>query len=84
MDARAPDDENEADNASASRKSVLTDNQIAGLCFDFMLAGYETTSNALAYSSYLLSLNPNEQERLCEAIENYYQENEVRSSTVID
>ena len=84
MDARAPDDENEADNASASGKSVLTDNQIAGLCFDFMLAGYETTSNALAYSSYLLSLNPNEQEHLCEAIENYYQENEVGSSTVID
>ena len=47
---------------------------------DFMIAGQETTANALAYTTYLLSLNPDEQEQLCEAIDNYYQENEVSST----
>ena len=76
MDARAPDDENDSDSSSES-KNRLTSNQIVGLCFDFMAAGYETTASTLAYTSYLLALNPDEQERLCEAIDNYYQENEV-------
>ena len=77
MDASAADDENETD--SSQKKTTLTDQQIAGLCLDFMVAGQETTANALAYTTYLLSLNPDEQERLCEAIDSYYQENEVSS-----
>ena len=80
MDARAPDDENEADNTSAYKKSVLTNKQIAGLYLDFMAADYESTSIALACASYLLSLNTKEQEHLCQATEDYYQENQVRSS----
>ena len=81
MDASANDDESETDSKSETdsspKKTTLTDKQIAGLCLDFMVAGQETTANALAYASYLLSLNPDEQELLCEAIDNYYQENEV-------
>ncbi|XP_011408932.2 PREDICTED: cytochrome P450 3A31-like, partial [Amphimedon queenslandica] len=78
MDARAPDDENDSDSSSESRNK-LTSNQIVGLCFDFMAAGYETTASTLAYTTYLLALNPDEQEWLCEAIDNYYQENEDAS-----
>ena len=74
MDAEAPDDA-ESDTSKASR--VLTDKQIVGLCFDFMVAGHETTSSLLAFTSYLLAINPHEQEQLCQAIDNYYQENEV-------
>ena len=77
MDASAADDENKTD--SSQKKTTLTDQQIAGLCLDFMVAGQETTANALAYTTYLLSLNPDEQQRLCEAIDDYYQENEVSS-----
>ncbi|XP_019857712.1 PREDICTED: cytochrome P450 3A8-like isoform X1 [Amphimedon queenslandica] len=74
MDAEAPDDpENESSN-KASR--VLTDKQIVGLCLDFMIAGQETTSSLLAFTSYLLAINPQEQEQLCQAIDDYYQENE--------
>ena len=76
MDARAPDDENDSDSSNET-KNKLTNDQIVGLCFDFMAAGYETTGSTLAYTSYLLALNPDEQELLCEAIDNYYQENEV-------
>uniref|UniRef100_A0A1X7UPL1 Cytochrome P450 n=1 Tax=Amphimedon queenslandica TaxID=400682 RepID=A0A1X7UPL1_AMPQE len=74
MDAEAPDDpENES---SIKASCVLTDKQIVGLCLDFMLAGQETTSSLLAFTSYLLAINPQEQEELCQAIDDYYQENE--------
>lgn len=65
MDARAPDDENEADNTSAYKKSILTNKQIAGLCLDFMAAGCESTSIALACTSYLLSLNILRNKNIC-------------------
>ncbi|XP_019852645.1 PREDICTED: cytochrome P450 3A6-like isoform X2 [Amphimedon queenslandica] len=76
MDARADES---SDEESSNKENMLNDLQIAGVCFDFMVGGYETTANALACTSYLLSLNPDEQERLCEAIDNYYQENEDAS-----
>ena len=75
MDAVAPDDaENDTSKAASS---VLTDKQIIGLCFDFMLARHETTSNMLAFTSYLLAINPHEQDQLCQAIDDYYQENDI-------
>ena len=43
----------------------------------FLLAGYETTSNALAFTSYLLAINPDKQEKLCADIDAYSEENEV-------
>lgn len=36
----------------------------------FLLAGYETTSNALMYLTYLLALNPDKQHKLIEEINN--------------
>ena len=75
MDAEAQDDPENESSINASR--VLTDKQIVGLCFDFMLAGHETTSSLLSFTSYLLAINPHEQEQLCQAIDDYYQENEV-------
>ena len=39
--------------------------------------GYETTSNCLAYTSYLLALNPDKQETLYQEIEQFYHENPV-------
>ena len=74
MDAEAADD---AENESIKGSRVLTDKQIVGLCLDFMLAGQETTSSLLSFTSYLLAINPHEQEQLCQAIDDYYQENEV-------
>ena len=53
MDAVAPDDAENDTSKDTSR--VLTDKQIVGLCFDFMVAGHETTSNMLAFTSYLLT-----------------------------
>jgi cytochrome P450 len=37
--------------------------------FVMLLAGYETTANALAFTLYLLAANQNEQLRLCEEVD---------------
>ena len=77
MDAKAPEDD---DTGSSSNKKTLTDEEIVGLCVDFLLAGYETTKNTMSYVSYLLSLNTEKQDLLCNAIDKYYQDNKVRES----
>ena len=77
MDAKAPEDD---DTGSSSNKKTLTDEEIVGLCVDFLLAGYETTKNTMSYVSYLLSLNNEKQDLLCNAIDKYYQDNKVRES----
>ena len=55
----------------------LTDDQIVAHSATFLVAGYETTSTALAYVSYLLALNPTIQEKLQQEIDNYFDNNPV-------
>ena len=43
----------------------------------FMLAGYETTSTALAFTTYLLATHPEVQERLANEIHEYFDDNPV-------
>ena len=55
---------------SEGRKvSKLTDAEIVSQSMTFILAGYETTSNALAYTTYCLAMNPDKQEKLLEEID---------------
>ena len=63
--------------SSSHSKKTLSDDEIVSLASVFMLAGYETTSNTLGYTSYLLALNPDKQDKLCADIDAYYEENEV-------
>ena len=57
----------EATDESSGRK--LSNEQIVAHARIFLLAGYETTANALAYTAYLLALHPPVQERLCSEID---------------
>ena len=59
------------------REKGLSDEEIVTHGVIFLLAGYETTSNALAYCAYLLALHPNIQEKLIEKITDYLKENPV-------
>lgn len=49
--------------------SKLSDDEVLAQSFTFILAGYETTSNALAYATYCLALNPEVQDKLIKEID---------------
>jgi len=56
-------------------KSKLEDDEIFATAITFLLAGYETSSNALAYTLYLLALNQDVQDKLYEEIkENFHED----------
>ncbi len=55
----------------------MTSEEIVGHVRVVLLAGYETTANTLAYTSYLLALNPDIQEKLQSEIDTYFDENPV-------
>ena len=69
------------ESGSGSRsKEVMNDDEIVAHSFTFILAGYETTANALTHVSYLLALHPDIQENLQAEIDNYYDNNSVSVS----
>ena len=55
----------------------LTDSEVVGNARLMLLAGYETTANTLAYTSYLLAINPDIQERLQSEIDSYFDDKPV-------
>ena len=57
----------------------LTSEQIAGFSLEFLLAGYETTANALSYITHLLAIHPDVQEKLQAEIDQYFEEAQVKS-----
>ncbi|CAF3064566.1 unnamed protein product [Rotaria sp. Silwood2] len=57
----------------------LTKYEIASNIFLFMVAGYETGSTALAYMSYVLATHPNEQLKLQNHIDAYFDSNNEHS-----
>ena len=80
-DDRSREDSREC---SAQRKAEkLTDEQVVGEAIGFLLAGYETTANTLAYTSYLLALNPDIQEKLQSEIDSYFDEKPVHSIIIM-
>ncbi|KAL0257801.1 putative P450 monooxygenase [Diplodia seriata] len=50
------------------QEQVLSDSEILGNAFIFILAGHETTANAMHFALVLLALNPQSQRRLQKAI----------------
>jgi cytochrome P450 family 3 subfamily A len=47
----------------------LTDTEILSNAYIFFIAAYDTTSNALTFSSYCLATNPECQDRLIDEID---------------
>ncbi len=62
---------------SDDKKHKLTDKELVNLAVSFLGAGYETTANTISYTSYLLALNPDIQEKLQSEIDSYFDENPV-------
>ena len=55
----------------------LSDEEIVANSILFLLAGFETTANALSFVSYLLALNLEIQEKLQAKIDKYFESNPV-------
>ena len=60
-------------------KTKLSTGEIVADAVGFLLAGYETTSNALTFTSYLLGAHPGIQERLANEIQGYFEDHPVCS-----
>ena len=60
-----------------NKKRKLTVKEMVSHIITFLMAGYETTSATLSYTSYLLALNPKVQEKVHKEIENYFKHNPV-------
>jgi len=63
------------ENAGTKSRAYLSNDEIVAAVITFILAGYDTTSNALSYTAYLLALNPTIQDRLIREINEYYDAN---------
>ena len=57
----------------------MTDAEVYANSVGFLIAGNETTSMTLSYTSYLLALNPDVQEKLQSEIDDYFEEKPVSS-----
>ena len=63
-----------SDSETAER---LETGEIVAESVGFMLAGYETTSAALSFTTYLLATHPEVQERLANEIHEYFEDHPV-------
>ena len=65
------------DASDSETQEKLETGEIIADSVGFMLAGYETTSTALTFATYVLAANPEVQERLANEIHEYFEENSV-------
>ncbi|KAM6936896.1 thromboxane-A synthase [Xenentodon cancila] len=50
----------------------MTEDEIVGQAFVFLLAGYETSSNTLAFTCYLLAINPDCQRKVQAEVDDFF------------
>lgn len=62
----------QGDSATRSQRRTLSEDEIIGQAFVFLLAGHETTSNSLGFTSYLLALHPDCQRKLQEEVDEFF------------
>uniref|UniRef100_A0A8C1QGI9 Thromboxane-A synthase n=1 Tax=Cyprinus carpio TaxID=7962 RepID=A0A8C1QGI9_CYPCA len=65
----------------AQQKRMMTEDEIVGQSFIFLLAGYETSSNTLAFACYLLALHPECQKKLQEEVDEFFSRHETADYT---
>ncbi|KAF3689068.1 Thromboxane-A synthase [Channa argus] len=58
------------------QKKMMTEDEIVGQAFVFLLAGFETSSNTLAFACYLLAIHPECQRRVQEEVDAFFTRHE--------
>lgn len=56
---------------SQKAQEMLTEDEIAGQAFLFLIAGYQTTTSTLAFATYLLATNPQCQEKVLREVDEF-------------
>ncbi|KAM7023061.1 thromboxane-A synthase [Passerculus sandwichensis] len=56
---------------SEKAQKMLTQDEIAGQAFLFLIAGYETTTSTLSFATYLLATNPECQEKVLREVDEF-------------
>lgn len=54
------------------QRKVITEDEIVGQAFVFLVAGYETSSNTLGFACYLLAINPECQRELQREVDHFF------------
>ena len=72
----------DAAEGEGGEEKKLTDEEIVANSIVFLLVGNETTANTLAFTSYLLAVNPEIQEKLQAKIDEYFESKTVSQSCV--
>uniref|UniRef100_A0A665W4C6 Thromboxane-A synthase n=1 Tax=Echeneis naucrates TaxID=173247 RepID=A0A665W4C6_ECHNA len=54
------------------QKKMITEEEIVGQAFVFLLAGYETSSNTLAFTCYLLAIHPGCQCKVQQEVDDFF------------
>ncbi|XP_077372715.1 thromboxane-A synthase [Festucalex cinctus] len=77
-DAESPQSGLRLPEPSARRptKKVITEDEIVGQAFVFLLAGHETSSSTLAFTCYLLAIHPECQWRVQEEVDDFFSKHE--------
>ncbi|XP_025894293.1 thromboxane-A synthase [Nothoprocta perdicaria] len=57
--------------SSEKVQKMLTEDEIAGQAFLFLIAGYETTTSTLSFATYLLATNPECQEKVLREVDDF-------------
>lgn len=72
MDNRQDNGPGNESTKRSQQKRMMTEDEIVGQSFIFLLAGYETSSNTLAFACYLLALHPECQKKLQEEVDEFF------------
>ena len=67
----------------SNEDEVLSASRIASIVAGFMIAGFETVTNLLSFTSYLLAVHPEVQEKVQSEIDEWFENNAVSSNTLL-
>lgn len=69
---QSPSSVNKEISTRRSQRKTMSEDEVIGQAFVFLLAGYETSSNTLAFTCYLLALHPESQRQVQEEVDDFF------------